>query len=509
MKLYIVDNFKVGVKRLIDERTNVKTLEKLNNLEKDFLPYGLMIYCEEDDTLYQFSKEDKFIPLSLSIEQMFFEYNEETGKYDIPIYVHNPKVFEHTKEEVEDWIGLLKPEIITSKSIYIDNDIIVDTKTWNTIKLKEHDNDQLTKHQNYINNSITSIIKPAYKKVDGLEEMIESGNFYIMEDPETGSYLIHVVAENGEVLSISSTNVDMSDYQPKLAEDLKTKNKYIVESLNEMNEGIKKQTDVIGIDDNNKGVGLGGEPSTISEFIGDTYMSYLKSVGSLENLVTDDKTAFTSAINEINDKVGSISDITSLVQKDSMVNSINALHSSAKITPGTIIMYGGSVAPEGFLVCDGSAVSPSDYSDLYDVIGSTYGLTADGNFKVPNLKGRAVIGGPANYLGSVTGSKKVYLSTSNIPSHRHSYTGEHRHGDGVTQYTNDNSFTLDRNMSNNGRSGSTHDSAVENSQSGYHSHSDKLSGSNTHKHEFGYENEGGEAHNNLMPYIVLNYIIKY
>ena len=65
MKLYIVDNFKVGVKRLIDERTNVKTLEELNNLEKDFLPYGLMIYCEEDDTLYQFSKEDKFIPLSL------------------------------------------------------------------------------------------------------------------------------------------------------------------------------------------------------------------------------------------------------------------------------------------------------------------------------------------------------------------------------------------------------------------------------------------------------------
>ena len=92
MKLYIVDNFKVGVKRLIDERTNVKTLEELNNLEKDFLPYGLMIYCEEDDTLYQFSKEDKFVPLSLSIEQMFFEYNEETDKYDIPIYVHNPKL---------------------------------------------------------------------------------------------------------------------------------------------------------------------------------------------------------------------------------------------------------------------------------------------------------------------------------------------------------------------------------------------------------------------------------
>jgi microcystin-dependent protein len=330
-----------------------------------------------------------------------------------------------------------------------------------------------------------------------------------MEDPETGSYLIHVVAENGEVLSISSTNVDMSDYQPKLAENLKTKNKYIVESLNEMNEGIKKQTDVIGIDDNNNGIGLGGEPSTISEFIGDTYISYLKSVGSLENLVTDDKTAFTSAINEINDKVGSISDITSLVQKDSMINSINALHSSAKITPGTIIMYGGSTAPEGFLVCDGSAVSPSDYSDLYDVIGSTYGLTADGNFKVPNLKGFAVIGSyGASNLGDTTGHKKITLSTNHIPSHRHIYTGTHKHGDGVNQYTNDNSFSIPRSMSGNGRSGSTHDSAVHNSQNGWHYHPDFTSGSETHKHT-GYNNEGGEAHNNLMPYIVLNYIIKY
>ena len=513
MKVYIVDNFKVGIKRLIDERTNVKTLEELNNLEKDFLPYGLMIYCEETDMLYQYSKEDKFIPLSLSIEQMFFEYNEDTEKYDIPIYVHNPKIYEHTKEEVEDWIGLLKTENVSAKSIFIDNDIIVDTKTWNTIKLNEYDEEKLEKHRNYINNSLTSIIKPTYKKVDGIEEMIETGNFYIMENKETGNYLIHVVADNGEVLSISSTNVDMSDYQPKLAEDLKTKNKYIVESLNEMNDGIKKQTSIIGIDNNNKGIGLGGEPSTISEFIGDTYVSYLKSVGSLDSLTTDDKTSFTSALNEINDKVGKIGDITALAQKDSIVNSINALYQSAKIFPGTIMMYGGTTAPEGFLLCDGSSLNPSDYSDLYDVIGSTYGLNADGTFNLPNLKGRAIIGrnpGDARWdnLGDTYGSKKVVLYTPNIPSHMHTFSGSHKHGEGVTQYTNDNSFSLPRSMSNNGRSGSTHDSAVYNSQGGNHYHGDKDTGSESHTHS-GETNDGGEGHNNLMPYIVLSYIIKY
>ena len=124
---------------------------------------------------------------------MFFEYNEDTEKYDIPIYVHNPKIYEHTKEEVEDWIGLLKTEKVSAKSIFIDNDIIVDTKTWNTIKLNKYDEERLEKHRNYINNSLTSIIKPTYKKVDGIEEMIETGNFYIMENKAVLCFLFHIL----------------------------------------------------------------------------------------------------------------------------------------------------------------------------------------------------------------------------------------------------------------------------------------------------------------------------
>ena len=85
MKLYIVDNFKVGVKRLIDERTNVKTLEELNNLEKDFLPYGLMIYCEEDDTyaakhledtIPEDVKQNRLSKLMQIQEQIALEVNE-------------------------------------------------------------------------------------------------------------------------------------------------------------------------------------------------------------------------------------------------------------------------------------------------------------------------------------------------------------------------------------------------------------------------------------------------
>ena len=52
---------------------------------------------------------------------------------------------------------------------------------------------------------------------------------------------------------------------------------------------------------------------------------------------------------------------------------------------GSIIPFGGSTAPDGYLLCDGSAVSRSTYSALFAVIGTTYG-PGDGNstFNLPD-----------------------------------------------------------------------------------------------------------------------------
>lgn len=60
---------------------------------------------------------------------------------------------------------------------------------------------------------------------------------------------------------------------------------------------------------------------------------------------------------------------------------------------GTIIPFAGSIAPDGYLVCDGSAVSRTVYTTLFTVIGTTYG-SGDGSttFNVPNIKGRVVTG---------------------------------------------------------------------------------------------------------------------
>lgn len=41
---------------------------------------------------------------------------------------------------------------------------------------------------------------------------------------------------------------------------------------------------------------------------------------------------------------------------------------------GMIKWYAGQTAPEGYLICDGSAISRTEYSDLFNIIGTTYGV---------------------------------------------------------------------------------------------------------------------------------------
>lgn len=78
---------------------------------------------------------------------------------------------------------------------------------------------------------------------------------------------------------------------------------------------------------------------------------------------------------------------------------------------GGIIMYGGSVAPGGWLVCDGSPVSRTTYSRLFVAIASAYG-NGDGSttFNVPNMSGRFVAG-PSPSLSTTLGANGGLLST--------------------------------------------------------------------------------------------------
>ena len=141
-------------------------------------------------------------------------------------------------------------------------------------------------------------------------------------------------------------------------------------------------------------------------------------------------------------------------------------------------MYAGSTSPAGYLLCDGTAVSRTIYSDLFDVIGTTYG-SGDGSttFNLPNLKGKVVVGQDSNdtsfdTLGETGGSKDLQ---------------EHYHN-GQTYY--DDGYSI----SNSGYQAGSSGIAVVLGNAG---HTIKTASAGT-------GNSG-----NLQPYIVLNYIIKY
>ena len=66
---------------------------------------------------------------------------------------------------------------------------------------------------------------------------------------------------------------------------------------------------------------------------------------------------------------------------------------SILVPAGCVQAYAGNTLPNGWLLCDGSAVSRTDYAELYSVIGDTYGA-GDGTstFNVPNLTDKFIQG---------------------------------------------------------------------------------------------------------------------
>ena len=195
---------------------------------------------------------------------------------------------------------------------------------------------------------------------------------------------------------------------------------------------------------------------------------------------------------------------------------------------GVVITYAGSTAPEGWLLCDGSAVSRDTYATLFDAIGTTYGV-GDGSttFNVPNLQGRVVIGVSGTHaLASTGGAETVTLQTTNLPSHTHSVP-KHGHANTIGAKTPTLSHTITqpvfkynsptgKNTGNNqvisaySSTASTAASRATNAAVGDHAATAcTMSGSVTARAAFNTQNAGtGGAHNNMQPFLAVNYIIR-
>jgi microcystin-dependent protein len=173
-----------------------------------------------------------------------------------------------------------------------------------------------------------------------------------------------------------------------------------------------------------------------------------------------------------------------------MISLKNTLKLMAKmVSPvGTVQAFAGSTIPSGWLLCNGQAVSRTTYAKLYSVIGTKYG-SGDGSttFNLPNLQGRVPVGvssSDSDFDLADTGGEKTHtLSVAEMPSHDHAngswapinceeYGGSDTGGD----------------ISGSGRKFPY----IASSRSWW---------------KAAFSKGGSGAHNNLQPYIALNYII--
>lgn len=94
---------------------------------------------------------------------------------------------------------------------------------------------------------------------------------------------------------------------------------------------------------------------------------------------------------------------------------------------GEIRLFGGNYAPHNWALCEGQLLNVNEHTDLYAVLGTTYGGDGVSTFALPDLRGRIAVGegtGPGlttRIQGQRFGVETVTLDAQSIPSHTHAF----------------------------------------------------------------------------------------
>lgn len=129
--------------------------------------------------------------------------------------------------------------------------------------------------------------------------------------------------------------------------------------------------------------------------VGVTVSGHTSSITSLGNQITNVSNTLTASINELSSKVDSIA------------------------VTGSISWFAGDSVPTGYLLCDGTAKSRTDYADLFEVIGTTFGVgDSSTTFNLPNLINKLIKG------SSTAGTYNTEMQTNNTNlNHSHQLFG--------------------------------------------------------------------------------------
>lgn len=173
---------------------------------------------------------------------------------------------------------------------------------------------------------------------------------------------------------------------------------------------------------------------------------------------------------------------------------------------GDLVPSALASAKPGFLAGDGSAVSRTDYADLYAAIGTTFG-SGDGSttFNVPDTrrrvpmgKGGTAVSGPANTLGATGGAETHTLTgaESGTSAHSHSISDPtHSHLASVGGNGADNQAST-RAWSTNGSGSYFNSQQMTSVATGITINNSSAASASS-------------AHNNVQPSLVVSYFIKY
>lgn len=103
---------------------------------------------------------------------------------------------------------------------------------------------------------------------------------------------------------------------------------------------------------------------------------------------------------------------------------------------GAIMPYGGTTAPDGFLLCQGQAVSRTTYAELFKVIGTAFGA-GDGSitFNVPDLRETVPVGSGTRGNGVTDHDTYTVGQFKDDQKQTHTHTISHTHTRGTMDIT--------------------------------------------------------------------------
>lgn len=138
--------------------------------------------------------------------------------------------------------------------------------------------------------------------------------------------------------------------------------------------------------------------------------------------------------------------------------------------------------PKGWALCNGQLLPINQNQALFALLGTTYGGNGQTNFALPNLRGRTPISfGNGHDLGEAAGSTAVTINIQQLPTHTHA---------AMASATNGNQPIVPNAVL----------AAANNLWT-------NPSGLTTITPQTVTSVGGSQPHNNMMPYLVLNFII--